>query len=70
MIKNDKHKNGKIYRSYKTENNDFIAILNYCYVGSTCTPLYKRFYMHKQCTFNETVFKSKLYEYMRNTFHL
>jgi hypothetical protein len=72
MINNDKYKNGKIYiiRCYKTEDNDFIAIPNYCYVGSTCAPLYKRFYMHKQFAFNETKYKSKLYECMRNTFHL
>ena len=35
------YKNGKIYviRSYKTDK---------IYVGASCSPLYKRFYKHKQ----------------------
>ena len=69
-MSDEKYKNGKIYtlRCYKTEDNKFIDVSNYIYVGSTCNPLYKRFYMHKQAAFDSNKYKSKLYETMRETF--
>ena len=69
-MSDEKYKNGKIYtlRCYKTEDNKFIDVSNYIYVGSTCNPLYKRFYIHKQAALDSNKYKSKLYETMRETF--
>jgi hypothetical protein len=67
----NKYKRGKIYsiRCYKTEDNKFIEVPNYLYIGSTCNELYKRFFSHKQTALdNNEKCKSKLYECMRETF--
>ena len=45
---NNRYKNGKIYTIRNRNNNDLI------YVGSTCLPLYKRWYIHNISCFNES----------------
>ncbi len=44
---NNRYKNGKIY-TIRYKNDD-----NLIYVGSTCSPLYKRWYDHKKRCLNE-----------------
>ena len=44
----ERYKNGKIYTIRYLNDNNLI------YVGSTCLPFYKRWYIHKNSCFNES----------------
>ena len=52
MEKDNKYSRGKIYKIVSPSHPELV------YYGSTCNELYKRFYCHKQLTFNST--QSKL----------
>ena len=47
MTSEERYKNGKIY-TIRYRGDDSLI-----YVGSTCLPLYKRWYQHKSNCFNE-----------------
>jgi hypothetical protein len=44
----ERYKNGKIYTIGYLSDNNLI------YVGSSCLPLYKRWYIHKNSCFHES----------------
>jgi hypothetical protein len=57
----NKYKNGKIY-TIRYKNDDSLI-----YVGSTVTPLYKRFAKHKDCSKNTKYENIQLYKKMKET---
>jgi hypothetical protein len=63
MTSEERYKNGKIY-TIRYRGDDSLI-----YVGSTCLPLYKRWYKHKQTCLNENNNRHnlKLYQKIRET---
>ena len=59
MTSEERYKNGKIY-TIRYRNDDSLI-----YVGSTCLPLYKRWYKHKSFIFNENSNKYNYYIYQK-----
>ena len=60
MTSEERYKNGKIY-TIRYRGDDSLV-----YVGSTCLPLYKRWYSHKSSCFGEktTNYNKSLYKKM------
>ena len=59
MTSEERYKNGKIY-TIRYRGDDSLI-----YVGSTCLPLYKRWYKHKSDCFNENFPGNNMYLYQK-----
>ena len=60
MTSEERYKNGKIY-TIRYRGDDSLI-----YVGSTCLPLYKRWYQHKHNCFNENIKNFNLFVYQKS----